>query len=197
MKLPESDILKCVHIGNSPKYMADIDSFEVQHRETGKGLELYFKQYALQDEHDDWMRTYIVRHKVTDECVGYFSLKAGLIAVKEKKESGNVSFDTLPGIELANFAINKTFSEKYKSHGLGKILFLDLIAPFVTQLSDYLGIYMIYLFALPYGKLMSTYESYGFKRLPALAEQELHKRIKPAYDRSCIFMYQTLRDLKN
>ena len=74
MKLPESDILKCVHIGDSPKYMADIDSFVVHHRETGKGLELYFKQYALQDEHDDRMRTYIVRHKVTDECVGYIFL---------------------------------------------------------------------------------------------------------------------------
>ena len=76
-------------------------------------------------------------------------------------------------------------------------MFLDLIAPFVTQLSEYLGIYMLYLFALPYKKLMSTYESYGFKRLPSLAEQELHKRIKPAYDQSCIFMYQTLRDLEN
>ena len=197
MKLPESDILKCEHIGDSPKDMDDMDTFEVHHRETGKGLELYFKQYALQDEYNDLMRTYIVRHKVTDECVGYFSLKAGLIAINEKKESGNITFDTLPGVELANFAINKTFAEKYNSHGLGKVLFLDLIAPFVTQLSEYLGIYMLYLFALPYKKLMSTYESYGFKRLPSLAEQELHKRIKPAYDQSCIFMYQTLRDLEN
>ncbi|MBR4900821.1 MAG: hypothetical protein IKX48_06815 [Victivallales bacterium] len=197
MKLPESDILKCEHIGDSPKDMDDMDTFEVHHRETGKGLELYFKRYALQDEYNDLMRTYVVRHKVTDECVGYFSLKAGLIAINEKKESGNISFDTLPGVELANFAINKTFAEKYNSHGLGKVLFLDLIAPFVTQLSEYLGIYMLYLFALPYKKLMSTYESYGFKRLPSLAEQELHKRIKPAYDQSCIFMYQTLRDLEN
>lgn len=197
MKLPESDYLKCNHMGESPKDLADIEAFEVHHRETGKGLELYFKKYALQDEQNGLMRTYIVRHKATAECVGYFSLKAGLIAINENNESGNVSFDTLPGVELANFAINKNFSEKYKSHGLGKVLFLDLIVPFINQLSDYLGIYMIYLFALPQRKLISTYESYGFRRLPAIAEQELHERIKPAYDQSCIFMYQTLRDLKN
>ena len=48
-------------------------------------MERYLKEEALADEADGLMRTYLVRHGVTGELVGYFSLKAGLVALNEKR----------------------------------------------------------------------------------------------------------------
>lgn len=52
------------------------------------------------------------------------------------------------------------------------------------------------LFDEHYERLMKTYERYGFHRLPANAEDQLHQRLKPAYDESCIFMYQLLHEMR-
>ncbi len=128
---------------------------------------------------------------------GNFSLKAGLISIHEQRMAEEaVAFDTLPGVELANFAINQRFQEQLGQTGLGGVIFRKLIAPFVLQLGERLGIFMLYLFALPYDRLIKTYARYGFQRLPPQAETELHKRLKPTYDASCIFMFQTLEQLQ-
>ena len=177
--------------------IADIKSFEIAHPETGAGLEWYLKYQALFDEHSGVMRTYLVRFKSTQECVGYFSLKAGLVSVNEERASNGITFDTVPGVELANFAVNNAFAQKHNTKGLGYLLFSGLIAPFILEHAKTLGIYMIYLFALPYERLMKTYESYGFHRLPHKAEELLHQRLKPAYDESCIFMYQLLHEMRH
>ncbi len=108
MTLPESDYLKCNHIGDYYRDLKDVEEFSICHPETGIGVEMYLKQNALVDENDSVMRTYLVRSKVTDECLGFFSLKAGLIAVNEQdNDEQNPLFDTFPGVELANFGINK------------------------------------------------------------------------------------------
>ena len=49
----------------------------------GQGLEEYLKSCAGYVESDRTMRTYLVRDVETDECIGYFSLKAGLISLNE------------------------------------------------------------------------------------------------------------------
>ncbi len=105
-------------------------------------------------------------------------------------------YDTVPGVELANFAVNNAFAQKHNAKGLGFLLFSGLIAPFVREHAKTLGIFMIYLFALPYERLMKTYESYGFHRLPTQAEDQLHQRLKPVYVASCIFMYQLLHEMQ-
>ena len=197
MRLPQTENLTCCHVSVKTRDIADIKSFEIAHPETGAGLELYLKYHALFDEHSGVMRTYLVRFKSTHECVGYFSLKAGLVSVNEERASNNITFDTVPGVELANFAINNAFAQKHNAKGLGYLLFSGLIAPFVLEHAKTLGIYMIYLFALPYERLMKTYESYGFHRLPHKAEEQLHQRLKPAYDESCIFMYQLLHEMRH
>ena len=167
------------------------------HPETGKGLEIYLKQKALLDEQEDMMRTYLVRWEKTNECAGYFSLKAGLISINENDKPDEVVFDTIPGVEIANFALNRFFVHKYKMYGLGGMFFRQLIAPFILEHARTLGISMVYLFALPLSKLIKTYESYGFRRLNPQDEELLHRRLKPAYDHSCIFMYQTLASLRS
>ncbi len=196
MRLPETEFLDCRHLEGSSQDLQCIHDFEVPFPETGKGLEIYLKDYAIQDEQDSRMRTYLVRYKATNECVGYFSLKAGLISINEARQPEAKVFDTLPGVELANFAVNRRFVDKYDSHGVGHVIFRSLIIPFVFQLAANLGIYVIYIFALPYPKLITTYEKYGFQRLSSEAELALHRRLKPNYDQSCIFMYQTLQQLK-
>ena len=194
MKLPQNKHFTSSHLSSSPKDLEDIKAFEIV-PETGRGLELYLKQSALPDECLGLMRTYLVRLKRTGELVGYFSLKAGLISINEERTSQTVTFDTLPGVELANFAVNSAFLKKHSAKGLGYVLFSRLIAPFVKEHAKTLGIYMLYLFALPYERLMKTYENYGFNRLPPKAENQLHQRLKPAYDESCIFMYQPLSEM--
>ncbi len=127
-------------------------------------------------------------------CRIFFPLKAGLISLNEENTQEGVVFDTIPGVELANFAINAPFAQKHDIKGLGYMLFSELIMPLVKEHAKTLGIYMIYLYSLPYDKLMQTYENNGFCRLPSKAEEQLHQRLKPTYDKSCIFMYQLLRE---
>ena len=124
-----------------------------------------------------------------------FSLKAGLISIHEQNTLDNAIFDTLPGVEIASFAVNRIFVQKYDFKGLGGILFRQLITPFVKKLATALGIYMVYLFALPQPKLLATYKYYGFQRLAPQDETLLHRRLKSAYDYSCIFMFKPLKEM--
>ena len=195
MRLPQTENLLCDHLGCKTTDGMDVRTFEISHPETGQGLELYLKKQAWLDEHMGMMRTYLVRFKPTNECVGYFSLKAGLVSMNEEQFQEAVTFDTMPGVELANFAINNAFVKKHNAKGLGYLLFSKLIAPFVLEHAKTLGIYMIYLFALPFPRLIRAYANYGFKRLSPRDENLLHQRLKPAYDESCIFMYQLLSEL--
>ena len=105
-----------------------------------------------------------------------------------------ITFDTMPGIELADFAVNSKYINAHpKSKGTGIVIFNDFIRPIAEKAADYIGARILYIFALPYPKLMKHYqEKYGFVRLPSAAEAKLHCRIKPIYDKSCVFMYQLI-----
>ena len=179
-----------------------IKNFYIENK-TGYGLQRYLQEYACVDESESNMRTYIVRYMKTDECVGYFSLKAGLISLNETKseifdgETGREKklreFDTVPGVELANFAVNSSFVSKYPYiKGIGQVIFVNFIIPVIREAALHVGIKVIYIFALPYDSLINAYKRYGFRRLSITAEKDLHNRLKPRYDESCKFMYQML-----
>ena len=139
------------------------------------------------------MRTYIIRDCDTNEFVGYFSLKAGMISINEQKIGEKEYFDTLPGVELANFAINDTYIKKHPSmKGCGRIIFDLLIVPIIEEVSKKIGVRIIYIFSLPIDSLIDRYIDYGFMRLASKEENELHRRLKPNYDENCVFMYQEL-----
>ena len=72
--------------------IADIEDFWIEAAE-GQGLSDYLKEYASQEEIDRGMRTYLVRDNETDECVGYFSLKAGLISLNEAEVDESSALD--------------------------------------------------------------------------------------------------------
>ena len=116
-----------------------------------------------------------------------------MISINEQKIGNDDFFDTRPGIELANFAVNYSYIAKHKElRGCGRIIFDLLIVPIIEDVSRKVGIKYIYIFSLPFETLIGRYEKYGFKRLTSKQEQELHKRLKPNYDEGCIFMYQEL-----
>ena len=130
-------------------------------------------------------------------------LKAGLISLNEIEvevedtETGEHTtvkeFDTLPGVELANFAVNSSYISAYPYlKGVGHVIFTEFIIPTIEQAAQYVGVKMFYIYALPYDKLISRYQRYGFSRLPETEENDLHRRLKPRYDESCKFMYLLL-----
>ena len=189
----------CDHLGASVRDDQDIKSFTVRNPELASGLENYLKNHSLDDEENHAMRTYLVRDYTTDELVGYFSIKSGMVSLNEREildEEGNIqiTFDTLPGMEIANFAINETY---LKSHpewkGIGIMIFNNFIRVLANQVAAISGTMVLYIFALPFESLIERYRKvYSFLRLEKADEDDLHKRLKPFYDQSCIFMYQML-----
>lgn len=192
MSLLSNDIFYCDHLGASEQDKNDIQAFSVKDVR-GEGLVNYIKNFAFDDEARKRMRTYLVRAKDTSELVGYFSLKAGLISFNEGDPNEIANFDTLPGIELANFAVNNEYLRKNpNAKGLGLLIFNDFILPIVEDVSSRVGAEVLYIFALPFEGLIRQYNKYDFRRLDPEHEAELHRRLKPRYDSECIFMYQML-----
>lgn len=201
--LLRSELFYCDHLGVSENDEADIMSFTID-RDEGAGLLDYIQHHAFPEEDAGIMRTYVVRDNRSSEMVGYFSLKAGLISLNERQvesidtktgEKKEVTvFDTLPGVEMANFAVNSTYVNNHKElKGLGVVIFNQFILPIVRQASENIGVKILYIFALPYEDLIKSYQDrYGFSRLGDPYEDELHKRLKPFYDRWCKFMYLIL-----
>lgn len=176
----------CEHLGANPQDERDIVSFVTR----GKGnLAEYLRYNAFPDESSGKMRTYLVRDRATSELVCYFSLKAGLVSLSIEDES----IDTVPGIELANFAVNSNYIRVHpEAKGVGQVIFQQEIVPIVEKAAAIVGAKLIYIFALPEESLIQRYTDYGFTRLPEIMEEDLHRRIKPLYDEDCIFMYQSL-----
>ena len=162
---------------------------EFEANEKGKGLEYYLKEAAEHDENANLARTYLVKDSVTRELVGYFSLRTGLITIQVQ----NNSFDSYPAIELSNFAVNVGYKRKHPEvEGLGKYIFRNFIMPLVKKIAKYVGVYSLYIYALPEEKLISHYTTMGFSRLPDAMEKFVQQHVKPKYDEGCIFMFQTI-----
>lgn len=212
--LLQNELFYCNHLGVSDKDEEDIRNFRTRDSK-GMGLVTYIRQQSFIDESLNTMRTYIVRDNSTSEMVGYFSLKAGLISCNEHdvavcdketgekivdKKTGDVRtrhvFDTLPGVELANFAVNQAYIRRHpEMKGVGEVIYRRFILPIVKRVSEAIGIKILYIFALPYDALIARYEKYGFSRLDEDNEKKMHSRLKPSYDESCIFMFKMLGGL--
>ena len=192
MPLLHTNEFYCDHIGANENDQRDVMSFSVRDRR-GEGLVDYLQRFAFPDEESHDMRTYLVRDNRTSELAGYFSLKAGIASINEEKSGECVGFDTVPGIELANFAVNDSYLKKHPdTKGVGLGIFNDFIWPIALDVSERIGVKIICIFALPFEGLIRRYTEYGFMRLGATHEADLHQRLKPRYDSECIFMYQML-----
>ena len=187
----ESGAFYCLPISHQD--IDDIQKFVVINRKKAYGLERYLKDYALSDESAGLSRTYIVRDINDNMIVGYFSLKAGFIAAYNHALPFSKQFDAFPGVELSNFAVNQKYRDSHQEYShIGYIIFSNFIMRTVLEAKRYIGISTIYLFALPDQKLIARYSDYGFVRAKRSDEIRLHRHIKPAYDKGCIFMYLNL-----
>ena len=156
-----------------------------------KGGEVYSP--ALQDENNNLAKTYLIMDDVTDEIAGYFSLKAGFVATNYGSFIRKNEFDSIPGIELSNFAVNETYKQNHKEYeGIGYVIFEDFIIPKIVEAQKIVGVKILYLFALPRTKLIERYKEYGFTQLSTYQQRKMHRHIRPRYDAGCIFMYQVI-----
>lgn len=188
----QNELFYCNHLSGLKNELQDISHFSVG-VPSGDGLVNYLQNFALQDETEGMMRTYLVRDFFSSELAGYFSIKAGLISINEALTENGVTFDTIPGIELANFAVNNEYLKHHPElEKIGLIIFNDFIIPIIQEAAKNVGVKIIYIFALPFKELIEHYKKYGFRRLNRTSESQLHKRLKPYYDESCVFMYQVL-----
>ena len=110
------------------KHIEDIDEIRrliwtfTSTNKNGEGLVRYLWHDAIPDELSDIMRTYFVIDEETNELVGYFSLKAGMVSVNEQKLF-NRGFDSVPGVEFANFAVNGAYKTNHpEAKNLGDMI---------------------------------------------------------------------------
>ena len=135
-------------------------------------------------------RTYLLEDVNTKEIAGYFTLRTGLITVKQ----GFFQRINITGIELANFAVNDAYREIHNEvPKLGRYIFIQFILPLVKEISQYVGAAYLYIFALPHDRLMAHYASMGFTRANKRTERFVQRTVKPTYDRGCIFMAQKIK----
>ena len=109
------------------------------------------------------------------------------------KKADKETFDSLSAVELSNFAVNQNYKANHPDISkIGFYVFHKFILPLVNFMSKFIGVSILYIYALPEEKLIEHYKTMGFSRLPVKQEKFVHNHIKPRYDEGCIFMYQNL-----
>ena len=191
----ETDHFVYEHLFETEENLTEILSFEVD-KPTGKGLEFYLKNMAEYEERKRSNRTYLVRDKKTKEIAGYFSLRTGLFTLdsgREKESDDDITFYSVPSIELSNFAVNSAYRKQHPEVSKsGKDMFANFILPVAQFTAQIVGVQAMHIYALPEDDLIGHYQSFGFHRLPEEMETFVHEHVKPMYDRNCIFMYLPL-----
>ena len=169
------------------------------------GLEAYLKYSAWEDDLHNNIKAYVVKTYFTNEIVAYFTLKCGLFtldtelrdSLKEElaKENGiKLVPDTIPCVEIAQYAVNDNYKKKHGKNGiplkgLGEALYPDFIYPIIEKAANIIGIKCIYLYAAGDNHLTDYYERvFGFKKI----DDATMIPIMPYYDNGCSFMYYVL-----
>lgn len=71
MKHLSLELLKCEHLNFDASTLEEIANVKVKHSDA-INLEVFFKQYALEDEFHHRNRTYLVKDKFTGLAMGLF-----------------------------------------------------------------------------------------------------------------------------
>ena len=99
------------------------------------------KSLALMDEEYHNARTYIIIDNDTQELVCYFSLKAGFLTTKEHHRLLSHDFESVPGVEISNFAVNENYIKKHPDRkGIGSNIFKYFILPNARSAQSIIGL---------------------------------------------------------
>ncbi|WP_155839567.1 hypothetical protein [Butyrivibrio proteoclasticus] len=193
-----NEVFYCEHLVLTRKTMQDIDDFRVTNSE-GKGLLEYLQNNAYHDEKLGAQRIYLVRDMITDELVAFFGLKTGMVSQNERAvkidNEERIVFDMISGIELAELAVNDIYiRHNPASKGCGLIIFNDFILPICEQAKQLVGCEILYGFSVDEkGKLLDRYlNEYNFARLDPESEAKVQDRLRPYFDKGCVFIYQKI-----
>ena len=166
----ESDRFVYEHLFSKEKNIEEIQHFTVD-KPTGKGLEFYLRNMAAYEERNHANRTYLVRDKKTTEIAGYFSLRTGLFTLdsgREKEADDDITFYSVPSIELSNFAVNSAYRSQHPEISkIGKDIFANFVLPVAQYTAQLVGVQALHIYALPQDDLIEHYQSFGFHRLDA------------------------------
>ena len=159
-----------------PEMLKDFDCGE-------EGLNNYFHD-AYGSTMEGRENTFMVTFR--GKIVALYTIKGAIIM---ENWDTHAEFDTSSACELVNFALRK----EYRGHKLGEKIFQKVIWKRLRRIERAgMPIRYITLYALPKPELLKYYEEeLGFKRLPLMYEAFLEEKIKPRYDRGCIFMYKS------
>ena len=170
------------------------------------GLQKYFEKAAWEEDKDGYVKIYILKRRFTNELIGYFGLKTGLICIDSeyrnaqreeaaKEKSIKLFPTTIPGIEISHFAINDIYRKKYSRNGkplkgLGRYIYPTFIYPIIKKTSELVGIKIAYLNSVDETGLADYYqESFGFTKTNS---EDSIIAIQPYYDDGCTFMYKII-----
>ena len=173
-----------------------VETFSIN-RENAKSIEEYIKKQSFVDEQEGHARTFLVRDCLTNEIACFFSLKAGFVSADEAITSKGKKFNSIPGIELAEFAVNDKYREKHSEiQHIGTIVFSSFIYKLALQISKCLGAFFLYIFALNQPTLIDYYISLNFRNLSEEEKTNTAHFFTPRYNKNCVFMCQRLVDEK-
>lgn len=165
------------HLGEKSDHKSLIQDFQPT-RPEGYGLTRYLQDQAFVDEESGNIRTYLIRQKGTGELVGYYSIRAGNILLRQ-----NESTNVISGIELTNFAVNGKYRVRHpKVTMVGARIFYGFIMPQIREIRETLGVKILYIFALDQVPLLNYYKRLGFLSLQKQDEQFVYQTCKPSYD---------------
>ena len=183
-----------------PKIISDPETGELRYDGANpESREHYIRYKAVQDQFSGNNCTYVVYDRFVKCAIAYFSLKAGTVRLYDPG-AGDEYVELLPGIELSMFAVNNEYTQYTKNRirringiGAGEYVYRKYVLPIIRDVSEKIGVNILFLFALPDENLIKYYKEHLGFCIPEKDEIKRCKPYTPSFDEGCIFMYQMIK----
>lgn len=180
-----SNRFTCIPFTSDESHLKAIEDFVVDREaeyandpEEVIGLEAYLKRLAWNDDLNGDVKIYLIIDTEINCVAAYFGLKAGMVvdneegipSDKEKEEvlkeyNAKLVTAVVPGIEISHLAINDNYRRRVSSggkliRGLAQYFYPTFIYPIIDEVSERIGVKLIYLYAAGDDHLEQYYNIY-------------------------------------
>ena len=128
-------------------------------------LDVFFHNYALENEEENISRTFVLLTKKERQIVGYFTLSCGGLLEKELGSNKKYPKYQLPMVRLGRLAI----APQYQKKGFGRRILLHI---FQTVLDVSKKVAILGIFVDAKEKSVSYYQQFNFTILPVMNIQK-------------------------